>query len=105
MLACFPYISGWATAAVVAQLKTVILLYVYEIIFVTILVLIFSNAASGCLLEQGILKRNIKSHPEPYKPFSIVMVLSIVQQFSGATVIRGYVFKIFVDILKRKLKT
>ena len=28
MLACFPYICGWATAAVAARLKSVILLYV-----------------------------------------------------------------------------
>jgi facilitated trehalose transporter len=39
--------------------------------------------------------RNIGKYPEIYKPFLIVMILSIVQQFSGATVIRGFVVKIF----------
>ena len=44
--------------------------------------------------------KNIKEHPELYKPFFIVLVLSVVQQFSGATVIRGYVVKIFGNVFK-----
>merc|ERR1712179_495839 len=34
-------------------------------------------------------------YPEIKKPFAIVMMLALVQQFSGASVIRGYVVKIF----------
>ena len=39
--------------------------------------------------------RNIKSHPEVYKPFLIIVFLSIVQQFSGVSVIRAYSVAIF----------
>ena len=48
--------------------------------------------------------RHIKSHPELYKPFFIVTMLSIVQQFSGATVIRGYVVKIFGNVFHKKVE-
>ena len=46
--------------------------------------------------------KNIKKHPELYKPFMIVLLLSIVQQFSGATVIRGYVVKIFGHVFTKR---
>ena len=46
--------------------------------------------------------KHFKSYPELYKPFFIVTVLSIVQQFSGATVIRGYVVKIFGNVFKKR---
>ena len=39
--------------------------------------------------------RNIKSYPEVYKPFLIIVFLSIVQQFSGVSVIRAYSVAIF----------
>ena len=39
--------------------------------------------------------KNIQKHPEIYKPFFIVLLLSVAQQFSGATILRGYVVKIF----------
>ena len=48
--------------------------------------------------------RHIKTHPELYKPFFIITMLSIVQQFSGATVIRGYVVKIFGNVFKKKVE-
>ena len=39
--------------------------------------------------------RNIKNYPEVYKPFLIIVFLSIVQQFSGVSVIRAYSVAIF----------
>lgn len=42
--------------------------------------------------------KNMKDHPEIYKPFAIVLLLSIAQQFSGATILRGYVVKIFGSV-------
>jgi MFS family permease len=42
--------------------------------------------------------RNLNKYPEIYKPFLIIMLMSIVQMFSGASVIRGYVIKIFDTI-------
>jgi len=41
---------------------------------------------------------NIKTHPEIYKPFCIIVFLSLVQQFSGVSVIRAYVLKIFDEV-------
>jgi len=38
---------------------------------------------------------NIRSHPEVYKPFLIIVFVSIVQQFSGVSVIRAYSVAIF----------
>ena len=34
--------------------------------------------------------KNLEKHPEVYKPFLIVLLLSVAQQFSGATILRGY---------------
>jgi len=42
--------------------------------------------------------RSIKNHPEIYKPFLIIVFLSTVQQFSGVSVIRAYVVKIFDEV-------
>ena len=39
--------------------------------------------------------RNIRSHPEVYKPFLIIVFVSLVQQFSGVSVIRAYSVAIF----------
>jgi len=39
--------------------------------------------------------RNIRSYPEVYKPFLIIVFLSVVQQFSGVSVIRAYSVAIF----------
>jgi len=39
--------------------------------------------------------RNLKNHPEVYKPFLIIVFVSIVQQFSGVSVIRAYSVAIF----------
>ena len=38
---------------------------------------------------------NIRSHPEVYRPFLIIVFVSIVQQFSGVSVIRAYSVAIF----------
>ena len=39
--------------------------------------------------------RNLRSHPEVYKPFLIIVFVSLVQQFSGVSVIRAYSVAIF----------
>ena len=39
--------------------------------------------------------RNIRSYPEVYKPFLIIVFVSVVQQFSGVSVIRAYSVAIF----------
>lgn len=44
--------------------------------------------------------KKIGKHPEIYKPFLIITLLTVVQQFSGATVIRGYVVKIFDEVFR-----
>jgi hypothetical protein len=38
--------------------------------------------------------------PEVLKPFLIIMLLSIVQQFSGMSILRAYVVKIFAKIFQ-----
>ena len=38
--------------------------------------------------------------PEIYKPFQIIILLGFVQQFSGMTILRSYVVKIFNDIFE-----
>ena len=47
--------------------------------------------------------KKIDSHPEIYKPFFIILLLSFAQQFSGATAIRGYVVKIFGTVFSPKV--
>ena len=39
--------------------------------------------------------RNIRRYPEVYKPFLIIVFVSVVQQFSGVSVIRAYSDAIF----------
>ena len=39
--------------------------------------------------------------PEVYKPFQIIVLLGFVQQFSGMTILRSYVVKIFNDIFEK----
>ena len=47
--------------------------------------------------------QNIHRHPEVYKPFLIILLLSIAQQFSGATILRGYIVKIFGSVFSPKI--
>jgi len=42
--------------------------------------------------------KSLCDHPEIYKPFLIIVTLSLVQQFSGVSVIRAYVVKIFDEV-------
>ena len=44
--------------------------------------------------------RDLKKHPEIYKPFLIIVTLSIIQQFSGMSILRAYVVKIFNEIFQ-----
>ncbi|XP_023343548.1 facilitated trehalose transporter Tret1 [Eurytemora carolleeae] len=44
--------------------------------------------------------QNIRKHPDVYRPFLILIILSVVQQFSGVTVIRAYVVKIFHEVFR-----
>ena len=37
---------------------------------------------------------------EIYKPFLIILVLSLIQQFSGMSVLRAYVVKIFNEVFE-----
>lgn len=47
--------------------------------------------------------QNINQHPEIYKPFLIIVCLSIVQHFSGVSVVRAYVVKIFDEVFSEHL--
>ena len=40
----------------------------------------------------------VHNRPEVYKPFLIIIILGLVQQFSGVSVIRAYVVKIFNEV-------
>ena len=40
------------------------------------------------------------THPEVYKPILIVMLMSVIQQFSGMTILRAYVVRIFNNIFE-----
>jgi len=42
--------------------------------------------------------RNLRQHPEIYQPFFIIVTLSIIQQFSGMSILRTYVVKIFDQV-------
>jgi hypothetical protein len=42
--------------------------------------------------------RNFTSHPEIYKPFGIVILISVIQQLSGASILRAYVVTIFETV-------
>ena len=45
--------------------------------------------------------KELNRHPEIYKPFLIIVILSIIQQFSGMSILRAYVVKIFNDVFHR----
>merc|ERR1712241_898113 len=42
--------------------------------------------------------RNLRKYPEIYQPFLIIVTLSIIQQFSGMSILRTYVVKIFDQV-------
>ncbi|TRY81048.1 hypothetical protein TCAL_10367 [Tigriopus californicus] len=42
--------------------------------------------------------KSVPNHPEIYKPFGIVLLLSAIQQFSGMSILRAYVVKIFDSV-------
>ena len=48
-------------------------------------------------------KRNL-SRPEVLKPFLIIILLSVIQQFSGMSILRAYVVKIFGKIFENSEK-
>jgi len=50
-----------------------------------------TSSVAGCL-------RKLTKNPEVYKPFLIVLFLCVVQQFSGMSVLRAYVVKIFNEV-------
>ena len=45
--------------------------------------------------------RNLRDHPEVYKPFLIIVFVSLVQQFSGVSVIRAYSVSIFDTVFSQ----
>ena len=49
--------------------------------------------------KKSQLLKNLKK-PEAYKPFLIIILLGIIQQFSGMTILRAYVVKIFNGIFQ-----
>ena len=42
--------------------------------------------------------KNLQNHPQIYKPFLIIVTLSIIQQFSGMSILRAYLVKIFDEV-------
>ena len=46
----------------------------------------------------------VKLTTEVHKPFIIIMLLSVVQQFSGMSVLRAYVVKIFNKVFEESNK-
>ena len=54
--------------------------------------------------SRGIRKitylKNLNSHPEIYKPFLIIVTLGVIQQFSGMSILRAYVVKIFNGVFQ-----
>eukprot|EP00095_Tigriopus_kingsejongensis_P009111 maker-scaffold150_size309978-snap-gene-2.13 protein:Tk09111 transcript:maker-scaffold150_size309978-snap-gene-2.13-mRNA-1 annotation:"sugar transporter 12" len=46
--------------------------------------------------------KSLPSHPEVYKPFGIIILLSLIQQFSGMSILRAYVIKIFDEIFNEE---
>ena len=49
--------------------------------------------------------RNLRSHPEVYKPFLIIVFVSVLQQFSGVSVIRAYSVAIFDTVFSSNTTT
>ena len=57
------------------------------------------------ILEQVWYNRSIKqffTRRELYKPLFLITYLTIIQQFSGMTILRSYVVKIFNSLGKNK---
>ena len=50
--------------------------------------------------ETSTLWRRFVDRPAVYKPFCIIMLLSLVQQFSGTTILRAYVVEVFHTIFR-----
>ena len=42
--------------------------------------------------------KNLQNYPQIYKPFLIIVTLSIIQQFSGMSILRAYLVKIFDEV-------
>ena len=58
------------------------------------------------ILEQVWYKRSIKqffTRKELYKPLFLITYLTIIQQFSGMTILRSYVVKIFNSLGKNEI--
>ena len=49
--------------------------------------------------------RKLTRSPEVHKPFTIVLFLCVIQNFSGMSVLRAYVVKIFDEIFNGGSKT
>ena len=65
----------------------------------------FFRSLSNDVKESGIYVNFLNflerfKKPEIYKPFQIIVLLGFVQQFSGMTILRSYVVKIFNDIFE-----
>lgn len=43
------------------------------------------------------------NHPEIYKPFWILLFLTVIQQATGMSILRGYVIKIFDDVFNHNV--
>ena len=54
---------------------------------------------SSISTKKSQILQNLKT-PEVYKPFLIIVLLGIVQQFSGMTILRAYVVRIFNGIFQ-----
>ena len=66
----------------------------------------FFRSLSNDVKESGICVNFLNflerfKKPEIYKPFQIIVLLGFVQQFSGMTILRSYVVKIFNDIFEK----
>ncbi len=51
-------------------------------------------------VNDKIKKKAMYQRPEVVKPFLIIMALSVVQQFSGMSIMRAYVVKIFNEVFQ-----
>ena len=57
------------------------------------------NKDSKRTTKKSVLLKSFKN-AEVYKPFLIIVLLGVVQQFSGMTILRAYVVKIFNGIFQ-----
>lgn len=51
--------------------------------------------------ETSSLWKRFVDRPEVYKPFGIIMFLSLVQQFSAMSILRAYVVEIFDNLFTK----